>query len=324
MEGVPLTTYVACLTKVPVHLNQNPVRAFDVLGRMGPHVRAYYRARFGDGDAHGQLHDLPAKAFARLDADAVAKALHSVRCAMPSDAERVLKANPTVALAMKIRSSMWRWGLRRAAWNEIVDAYDGMRSFDAGVPGLEVTLDHTTWLNPNGWSEHSRTFLDGVFGFLLHWKGKHVMTIGFSISGGRRLLLQQVQLTERAGNRWLFKLPTGRLEFVIDRLRAAFPRHRIHVACGEDIVDRNLESYRRGVAARRTSIERSQVRPAAETKQTTLEHAEAVAKIEELHAKISHLEADRPRLAAFYRDAGRHAMDSIHEVNGIRHYAIAA
>src|SRR3546814_1923886 len=65
--------------------------------------------------------------------------------------------------------------------------------------------------------KHSRTPLDGVFAYLVQYKGEHVMTLGFSLINDRQILLQQVQLKNRTGNRWLFRFPENRLEFIIDR-----------------------------------------------------------------------------------------------------------
>src|SRR3546814_4012996 len=81
--------------------------------------------------------------------------------------------------------------------------------------------------------KHSRTPLDGVFAYLVQYKGEHVMTLGFSIINDRQILLQQVQLKNRTGNRWLFRFPENRLEFIIDKFRSAFRGYRIHIVDGK-------------------------------------------------------------------------------------------
>src|SRR3546814_5464994 len=116
-------------------------------------------------------------------------------------------ANPSHELLRKIKSSIWRWSLNDKSRNEVVDAYAAIRSFDLGIEGLEVTLDYTNGYNEQGMGKHSRTPLDGVFAYLVQYKGEHVMTLGFSIINDRQILLQQVQLKNRTGNRWLFRFP---------------------------------------------------------------------------------------------------------------------
>src|SRR3546814_14926469 len=53
------------------------------------------------------------------------------------------------------------------------------------IEGLEVTLDYTNGYNEQGMGKHSRTPLDGVFAYLVQYKGEHVMILGFSIINER-------------------------------------------------------------------------------------------------------------------------------------------
>ena len=321
--GIALDSYAEPLKRVAVHLDRKPVLSFDAADRIGPHARAYAQAHYGTQRPFLEvLHDLPMHALARLSADELCKVRHSSMVMMDASVERAFEERPVLNLVRKIGSSMWRWGCRRALWNETVDAYDGIRAFDIGLPGFTTTLDFTTGYNPRGYSEFSRTFLDGVFGFLIHHEGRHVMTVGFSLSTGRSLLLQQVQLTQRRGNRWLYRLPTGRMEFVVDRLRAAFPRHRIMVADGGSVAEVNLGSYRNGIAETGKRLERNRQRPPRP------DDADYIAGLEADHAEMvarhSHLLAEAPRIAAFYRDTGRHIQGRCRSVNGVKHYMLAA
>jgi hypothetical protein len=190
---------------------------------------------------------LPAEAFSRLTFDQICKLRHSSDTMMDNSVEEMFKKDPRYLVIQKIRSSLWRWGSSRGAWNEIVDAYDGLRRFDLGLKGFDIVLDHTTGHNERGYSEHARTFLDGVFGFMVRHNGQHVMMIGFSFAGDGRLLLQQVQSVRQKGNRWLYEFPQRRVEFVIDSLRAAFPEHRVLVVDGAvSRVDRARKSLAAG------------------------------------------------------------------------------
>src|SRR5581483_4269851 len=128
-----------------------------------------------------------------------------------------------------------------AKWNEVVDAYNALRSFSV-MPekGFELLLDHSTYYNEYGWSHYNRLYLDGVFGYLLLYKGEHVLTIGFSIMGGKRLLIQQVQAPARKGNRALYRLPHNRVEFVIELFERHFEGYELSLVTGESLVEKTL------------------------------------------------------------------------------------
>lgn len=325
--GIDLATYGPVLTRVPEEHTLKPVLAFDAIERFGPHVKAYMEHYWESTDLVEKGHGLPIKAYARLTADEIAKTMVSFRYAMDSAIRDALNKDPVVGLVHKIKSSMWRWSWTEMSWNDMLDAYDGIRSFDIGVPGFTVTFDHTSWHNEKGRGVESGVFLDGVFAFLVHWRGEHVMTIGFSIASGHRLLLQQVQMTKRTGNRWLFKFPGNRMELVVDRLKAAFPAHAIMVVDGATVAQKNLDEYLNSheTQLRRLAEHQEKLRrqPGDEDAlRHVAKHGENVVRLGE---KISHLEADKPRLAAFYDDLGRHRLSGQDfESNGLKHRAIAA
>lgn len=325
--GIDLATYGPVLTRVPDEHTLKPVRAFDAIERFGPHVKAYMEHYWESTDLVEKGHGLPIKAYARLTADEIAKTMVSFRYAMDSAIRDELNKDPIVGLVQKIKSSMWRWSWTEMSWNDMVDAYDGIRSFDIGVPGFTATFDHTSWHNEKGRGVESGVFLDGVFAFLVHWRGEHVMTIGFSIASGHRLLLQQVQMTKRTGNRWLFKFPGNRMELVVDRLKSAFPTHEILVVDGGAIAQKNLDEYleSRKTEKRRLSEHLERQKRTPDNGDLARYIAENRSNIVRLGEKISHLEADKPRLAAFYADLGRHRLTGQDfESNGLKHRAIAA
>lgn len=341
MSGMPLDFYVDELRKVPVHLNHNPVAAFDALDKVGPAARAYIAAHQCEPASVETLRTLPLRGFARLSLDEICKIRHSTTYTMEDDVENAFRKDPRFMIVNKIKSSMWRWGLMTAGWNEIVDAYDGLRSFDLGVPGFTVTLDHTEGHNACGWGEYSSTYLDGVFAMLVHHKGEHVMTIGFSFACTRKVLVQQVQLKKPRGNRWLFKMPGNRMETVIDAMTRAFPRHRVFVVDGGSVARKNLETYGKG--ADRLRVRRDHIAEALKRRIAAdfasggaLEHSrtfdevvEEEREIEErqtrLDGKVEHLSGEVVRLDAFYADTGRFARRGKPlRINHLDHYAIAA
>lgn len=328
MIGMPLNTYRETLRKVPVHLSLRPSAACKAAERIGPHAQAYIEAYYGTDCKFDEIsHRLPLRAFSRLSFDEKAKVRFSSKYAISSKEEDEYNQDPSQELLYKIKSSMWRWGYSKPHWNQMVDAYEAIRSFDLGIPGLDVTLDHTQWFHHKGPAKYSESYLDGVFAYLVHYKGEHVMTIGFSIMGARRLLLQQVQLTKRTGNRWLFRMPANRIEHIIGRLMAAFPRHTIMIADGGDIAEKNLREYRSG---RTKAVEdekryKERLKKAVGARDDLLKYiAKARAKAIEMREKIAHLEADKPRLASFYADTGRYRRGKTLRRNDLTLYALAA
>jgi hypothetical protein len=332
--GLSLGTYVDDLVRVPDQFQAKPALSFDAFGRMGPHVLAYLAARFG-----GSKHDivqlankLPMKAFARLSVDEMCKVWYSAAYAMGQEVSDLFENDPRYEIVQKIVSSMWGWGwTSREIWNEVVDAYDAIRRFTLDLPDFDVLFDHTTWRHEQGWSKYSETYLDGVFGYLVRYRGEHVMTVGFSIAPGRRLLVQQIQTRNPRGNRWLFRFPRNRVEFLLDRLTAAFPAHSVHLVDGESVARKNIEKYRTASRKAQFRIDECRERLGRRFRREGYDPGSderAVAKHlleqESLAAKISHLEADLPRLSSFYSDVGRYRLGETVEMRELVHYAIAA
>lgn len=293
------------------------------MARIGETGRTYFSDRYGAPKTLLLVvSQMPYEALRELTDDELLKLRLSSITMMSDTVENAIDGRPEMFVVHKIINSMLRWGVSRGSRNDIVYAYDGLKSFDLGVEGFTVTLDHTTYHNERGWSEYRRTFLDGVFGLMVHHRGQHVMTIGFSFARGRRLLLQQVQLVNRRGNRWLFRLPSNRMEYVIDRLATAFPQFIILIADGASITRINLESYRRGIADVARRIERELASTQDEGSPAYLSRLRTNHSY--LVARHAHLRQDSARLAAFYRDTGRFTLGAPLTMNGVKHYAIAA
>ena len=247
---------------------------------------------------------LPLKVFRNFSFDELCKIYYSTIFMMDESVRRRFETNPRYEVVRKIKSSMWRWGSGSGVWNEVVDAYDNIRRFSfISDPDFEIRLDYSTYWNEFGYSKYSRTYLDGVFAFLVYFKREHVMTIGFSIMEKKRLLIQQIQSTRRTGNRYLYRLPPNRLEFVIDLFRKNFPGYALYVIDGGSLAEKTLADYRRICS----NLYRDESRR------------------KELQAAISHLEADKPRLAAFYRDSGRFRLGPhTKKVNGLEHLQVCS
>lgn len=261
--GVPLNAYNRPLYEVSAELNAKPEAAIPVYDRLRPHEQ-YLRKRFCYQDAglpFEQAFDyerwkggLPVQCFSQFTFDEFAKVWYS-RDRMPLHYQDLFQPSslpcnrePEIHhwLIGKLDNSMFRWGCSRSDWNSLVAFYRAITRFEFGLPGFTVHLDHTTWFNDRGFSYHTRTYLDGVFGYLIRYRGEHVMTIGFSASRERRLLINQVQLKRARGNRWLYKLPAHYLDYVVERIGEAFPARdgfTLYLTDGKELANRIKASY---------------------------------------------------------------------------------
>lgn len=330
MIGIELSSLNETLTPVAEEHALKPVRSFDALGRMGDKVRRYMLAMHSSENLEQHASDLPHQAFRNLTQDELAKVIVSSNNLFLTKERDRYDEQPVQLVVRKIRNSMWKWGSSHGDWNQLVDTYEGIRSFDLDVPGFEVTLDCTTWLHGRGGSIHARVWLDGTFAYLVHWKGEHVMTIGFSVTDDRRLLIQQVQNVNRHGNRWMFRLPANRVEHILTRFAAAFPRHNLHIADGAETADVYLEEYckaretvQKGIADYRNRLARFKL--TADERASLNKYLNQKVEHEcELTVKIGHLSEERRRLKDLYAGTGRFARGAVYKVNAIRHYALAA
>ena len=330
MVGIELSSLDETLTHVADEHALKPVHSFDAVGRMGDKVRKYMLGMYESLDVEKHASDLPHQAFRNLTQEELAKVIVSSTHLFPTKERDRHDEQPVQLVVRKIRNSMWKWGSSHGDWNQLVDTYDGIRSFDLAVPGFEVTLDCTTWLHGRGGSIHARVWLDGTFAFLVHWKGEHVMTIGFSVTDDRRLLIQQVQNVNRHGNRWMFRLPANRIEHIVSRFAAAFPLHTLHIADGAETADVYLEEYckaRETVEGRIADYRHrlATLKLCDEERRSLRKYLDENVEHEcELTVKIGHLSEERRRLKDLYAGTGRFARGPAYKVNAIQHYALAA
>ncbi|MDE2001877.1 MAG: hypothetical protein KGI60_04930, partial [Patescibacteria group bacterium] len=190
MKGLQLRSLSGELEKVPEEFAEKPVQTIpDIEAKFGKRIT--YR---GEGcEKRSKIlknyHDFPLGAFVNFSFDELCKFWHSTICSMNESVDVLFTKNARYEIVRKIGSSMWRWGCRKGTWNEVVDAYNGISNFSLDLgPDFEIRLDYTTYYNECGRAKFSRIFLDGVFAYLVYYRGEHVMTIGFSIAEGRKLL----------------------------------------------------------------------------------------------------------------------------------------
>lgn len=322
--GLALNSYQKALKPVRKMFNRGrsedggPGASFDVYAALGEKARRYIEAEHGDNGVMPTFSSiashLPLAALSALSFDQLCKVHYSSLFMMDQSVCDLFEKSQEHILVRKIESSMWRWGFSRGKWNDVVAAHVGIRNFDLGLEDFEVRLDHTTYVNECGYSEHSRTFLDGVFAYLVHYRGEHVMTIGFSVAADRRILIQQVQLVNRRGNRFLFRMPTNRLEHIIACFAAAFPGHDLYVVDGRAVGTKSLRSYEDALAR-------------AKRRLVNMRAGDAYSPVEEiatLEKKAAHLRADLPRLEAQYGETGRYQRGAVLAMNSLDHYLLAA
>jgi len=137
------------------------------------------------------------------------------------------------ALVWKVRHALWRYGCSRD-YQRFVACYNGLGRLSIDLPDFAVRIVHTRSINTAAWAAQGRDnpiYLDASFGMLVYYRGSHVMTIGFAPSESG-ILVAQVQLREKRGNRFLYKLPMGYLDFALAMLQRAFPDDVLYLVTG--------------------------------------------------------------------------------------------
>lgn len=141
----------------------------------------------------------------------------------------------------KLALSAWHWLTRdpdqkgsKIAWSKVVQFHKFFMSFDFALPGFDVTIDHSHhWCNKRGSGEYTGwkidpatghrvpdTWLDGEFALIISKAGVHLLTLGVCTTAAG-ILVNQIQLKQKKGNRWLFQLPAPYFEYALSRLYAA-------------------------------------------------------------------------------------------------------
>jgi hypothetical protein len=255
-------------------------------------------------------YQLPLQAFSEFSFDDLCKLHYSSFIMMDQSVRDIFDNDPRYEIVRKIESSMWRWSMSREQWNEVVDAHERIRNFRfVDNPDFDIRLDYTTSTNEFGRAKFTRMFIDGVFAILVYYKRQHVMTISFSILKDRTLLVQQIQSVKRTGNRWLYKLPKNRVEFVIDLFIKNFPAYQLYLIDGKYLIQRLLRNYERLLGLARATLAEDQRRldKCNETEKEDIlrDLRNGNENCESLIRTIAHLEADKDRLVSFYRNIGR-------------------
>jgi hypothetical protein len=322
MKGIPFSTLHAHeLHKVPSEYDEKPVVTIENPLQKLLNLGLLFASRMvaTNFDFAEHYYRLPLKILGAFTFDELCKMHYSSPVTMEQSVDTLFKESPEHQLMFKIGNSMWRWGYGECGWNELVDIYHSLRSFVLTEdPDFELRLDYTTGCNEFGYSKFSRTYIDGVFAYLVYYKGKHVMTIGFTILEDRRILIQQIQSAQRHGNRYLFKLPRNRVELVINCFLHHFPTHKVFLIDGKTLVKKTIADYQH--ALQRTNKSRKFYRKPENNE--SLQRLER--QIKGLQEQIKHVKDDAERLIAFYNETGRYKFrKSTFKRYGLVHRAIA-
>lgn len=251
MIGIPLATYREELQHISPGVL--PTRTItNYLERLAPYEEqmSALQYQYRSFDPFRHCAQFPDEFYHALNFEELCKVYGSSLYELTYPFREKFDKEPEFAIVRKIKSSLWRYGSPAddTEWNTIVDAYNGIRNFSFGLDGFEIRLNYT-----RGFSAYSITefdpdvYLDGVFGFVVHYRGEPVMTIGFSFAKGRRLLLSQVQLKKRKGNRFLYTLPSDRVEFVVGLMKKYFPKFILYLVDGSTLADLYLSEYRKSL-----------------------------------------------------------------------------
>ena len=156
-------------------------------------------------------------------------------CIFSSELDEYMEKHEPVV--WKVRHSLWRYGCSQD-YNRFAACYNGLSRLVADLPDFDIRLTYTRSINTAAWAEHGREnpiYLDASFGALLYYKGNHVMTIGFACSE-YGILVAQVQLRQKRGNRFLYKLPEPYMDFALALVKRAFPDDDLYLVTGASTV----------------------------------------------------------------------------------------
>lgn len=211
----------------------------------------------------------------------------------------------------KISDSLELYGGLNNHLTTVAEVYHCIKNFNFDLKDFSVSLNYVKKDHrPLGFAKFGENiFLDSVFAFTVHYKNKHVMNIGFSVTGKREILISQVQATKKKGNRFLFKIP-NRVEHVLDLFFKYFPGFDIYLLNGKAFADKELEEKKSYIKNAEDILE-------GQLKRKNIMQEESEKKLdEEIHSTkllIGKLETD---LKEFKDHGYNHVIDVYHSTLG--------
>ena len=158
----------------------------------------------------------------------------------------------------KVENTHWRYGFIRE-WNLLARHMEGLKRLDFGVPDFEVRLVHTNPSCMQAWSVQIRTlYLDASLGVAIYYKGEHVLTTSFALTD-EGVMVAQVQLRQKKGNRFLYKLPKPYVEMILDMYTRAFTEDQVFLVEGKSAAESVRNAYGNSVPDTFTSEVATQI-----------------------------------------------------------------
>lgn len=314
MEGYPLDSLQkGCLTKAKSPDYIFPQSLVQKLREL-PEIKGTRKEKeLSMNGWRKEISRLSKESFRTCTIDEMMRADFSVFSALSHDVRvHFRETDINFRFAHKIRCSLGKWGegISGSDWNLLVDAYEAICAFEISEPDFEVRIDWTTGYNDMGRAEKTeKIFLDAPLGFLFHYKGKHVLTVGFSVIQGFRLLIHQIQLVNKKGNRFLYRLPMPYIDWVVDVMRRGFPRMDIYLISGESVAKNVFKQYKDAADIRRNEFRRQRhFRYQYKTDEELADFKKKMRKVCEeyryfWHTAITFRDTIAPRIVALYSQA---------------------
>lgn len=188
----------------------------------------------------------PAQVLQNFNEVEIALLTFSTGFSLPRWEKEVNESVPLLRIIKKIELASWRAHSKSLTWNQVVDIYNRMITFDLGMTDLTMRIDLTSDTSRKGYSSYCDVFLDSELGFVFFHQDRHVFSIGFNAivrEGRLSLRIEQVQLRQKKGNRFLYKMGGNYFQFVLERLVRHFAPIVCELRTGEHVVRDCMATY---------------------------------------------------------------------------------
>jgi len=270
--GLPLDSFGETLTPVSEEYNEAPIETVpDLLDRIFEKYPAQQEYYEGYATAKDYLDQLPVRYYDVFDFEEQTKIFFSIYAYSPlakffegdsRGRDRLPNPEPAYELAERLKSSLYQYGEvgKDKDWNTFVDAYNQIPEFDFGL-GTQTAIDWPKYHNMLGWAKYShvyrsggkwkpysgrnydRIYSDCKLVYIVSKKGKPLIYIGFSIADHHRILVCQIQLAKKRGNRWLYKLGMPYFDYALMKMQETFPQFDLYLVQGESLANRIRSNY---------------------------------------------------------------------------------
>jgi len=182
----------------------------------------------------------------KLDVQDMARINHSSGISMGQKYNDLMEKLRPLWVFKKIELSSWHWGkYKSATYNECAEADNCLASFELGIKDFTVAVDVSSGYNNMGYSRYTRTYLDTELAYIISYKGKHVLTIGFNIilGGDKTVQIRQIQCKNKKGNRWMYNMPKCYIDHIVDKFFEAFSGYDIHFITSSTATNDIAQAY---------------------------------------------------------------------------------